>query len=362
MKIEKSSMKHFTGLLEGHWDGYLNLFEMFDRAGIPHDSRWRSLLLYLREIKDYTHLSDAQKANVQGLLTSALEEQNFTDERLNKILKDYQEIVVKPYKVKVDALVREAADVIGGFQRILTTRCGDLSSLEEESVSIISSDGLDSIESINKLRNAFSKVKTRLEEDIRNLEQLATRDGITNIANRRGFDLFMDNAIRKWLSEKRPLCLALLDIDHFKRFNDEHGHRIGDQVLAVVGAHLKKVLREFEEGNNVLAARYGGEEFALVISGQDADKLAAATEKCRNLIKNFNFLIRDADGNVVESGLHITVSAGVATLWENWQNAHLENLIDSADKALYFAKQSGRDKAFAFCPGSEQGFSLLTVN
>ena len=353
-------MKHSAGTMGGQWDEYLNLFSMFDRVGVPQDSRWRSLLLYLREIKDYNHLSDAQKASVQAILTGTLETNDYSDDKLNNILKEYHGIVVKPYKIKVDALVREASDVINGFQRILTARCGDINSLEEESISIVSSEGSDSLDSIAQLRMAFSKVKTLLEEDIRNLEQMATLDGITNIANRRGFDLFMDSVIQKWVSERRPVSLALLDIDHFKRFNDEHGHRIGDQVLAVVAAHLKKILRAFGSENNVIAARYGGEEFALVVSGPDSDKLVSATEKCRQLIKKFNFLIRDADGNVVESGLHITVSAGVASLWERCQGAYLENLIDSADKALYFAKQSGRDKAFEFKPDDEQGFVLIT--
>lgn len=354
-------MKHVRGSQNGQRDMYLKVFEMLDRIGVPLDSRWRSLLLYLREIKDYTHLSDVQKAGVQKLLTGALETKVYSDERLNAILKEYHEIVVKPYKMKMDALVREAAEVIRDFQNILHARCGDITTLEEESIAIFSAESVESLESIPKLRAAFSRVKTLLTEDIHNLEQMATRDGLTNIANRRGFDLFMEASIRKWITEKRPVSLALLDIDLFKRFNDEHGHRVGDQVLAVVAAHLKKGLAEFEDNNDVLAARYGGEEFALVISGPDAGKLASVTEKCRQLIKKFNFLIRDADGNVVQSGLQITLSAGVVTLWEKWQSAYLENMIDCADKAMYFAKQSGRDKAFEFKPDCERGLELITI-
>ncbi|MDL2209960.1 GGDEF domain-containing protein [Desulfovibrio sp. OttesenSCG-928-O18] len=353
-------MKQLLTPLDGSWDQYLTLFAMFDRAKVPTDSRWRSLLLYFREIKDYNHLTDAQKVDIQKLMTEILEKKDFTDKHLDAILKKYHAVIAKPYQSKVEALLREADDVISGFQTLLSARCGDINTLEEESVTIVV-DECETTEPIEKLRTAFSKVKALLESDIRNLESMATIDGVTKIANRRGFDLFMEDAVGKWLHESRPLCMAMLDIDHFKRFNDEHGHRIGDQVLAVVGSHLKKAVEGFSGKNNALAARYGGEEFALVVSGPDADTLRVAAEECRDRIKKFNFLIRDAEGNVVESGLHITVSAGVASASSNWKGAYIENLIDNADKALYFAKQSGRDRAVLFNPDEASGFSLITA-
>ncbi len=338
---------------------YQALFEMFDKAGVPSESRWRSLLLFFREIKDNNHLSDAQKISIQTLLARILEQKDYSEKQLDAVLKEFHEILVKPYSVKVDALLREAASVVSGFQKMLSARYGDIASLEEETVTIVT-DTEDSAASIDKLRKAFTKVKTLIEEDIRNVEDLTTLDGVTKITNRRGFDIFMQTAIQKWLSESRPLALAMLDIDHFKRFNDEHGHRIGDQVLTVVGTHLKKALGEFPEHNDVLAARYGGEEFALVVSGPDADSLPAVTRKYCDHIKKFNFLIRDAGGNVVESGLHITLSAGVTSISRRWQGAYLENLIDNADRAMYHAKNSGRDMAVEFRPDAAQPFVPIT--
>ena len=336
-------------------DTYLSLFEMFDKAGVPPESRWRSLLLFFREIKEDNHLSDAQKIAIQALMANVLERREYSDEGLNLVLKEFHEIMVKPYKAQVDSLVREAAGVVSGFQKMLASRCGDINDLEEESVSIVSG-GEDSSDSIARLHEAFSKVKSLLEDDLRHLEDIATMDGVTKITNRRGFDIFMKDAIQKWLSESRPLSLAILDIDHFKRFNDEHGHRIGDQVLTVVGSHLKNAVKEFDSSNKVLAARYGGEEFALVVSGPDAGRLPVATKNCCAQIKKFNFLIRDADGNVVESGLHITLSAGVTAANKKWQGAYLENLIDNADRALYYAKRAGRDLSVEFRPDEENVF------
>lgn len=340
-------------------DTYLSLFDMFDKAGVPPESRWRSLLLFFREIKDNNQLSDAQKISVQLLLTKTLEQRDYSEKHLHAVLKDYHAILVKPYKTQVDSLVREAAGVVSDFRKMLSTRYGDIASLEEETITIVT-DAEDNADSIAKLRMAFSKVKNLLEDDIRNLEDLTTLDGVTKITNRRGFDLFMSGAIERWLKESRPLALALFDIDHFKRFNDEHGHRIGDQVLTVVGTHLKKILSEFDDSTDTLAARYGGEEFAIAVSGPGASILPAITKKCCEMIKKFNFLIRDADGNVVESGLHITVSAGVTAANSRWEGAYLENLIDNADKAMYHAKKSGRDACYEFKSDCENPFELIT--
>lgn len=336
-------------------DTYLALFDMFDKAGVPPESKWRSLLLFFREIKEDNHLSDAQKIAMQSLMTNVLEERDYSYDRFNSVLKEFHSIMVKPFKTQVDSLVREATGVVAGFQKMLSARYGDIVDLEEESVTILTANE-DSTDSITQLRTAFSKVKNLLEDDLRHLEDIVTIDGLTKITNRRGFDLFMKVAIDKWLAESRPLSLAMLDIDHFKRFNDEHGHRIGDQVLTVVGSHLKQALNDFDSRNNVMAARYGGEEFALVVSGPDADKLPAATQKCCSMIKKFNFLIRDADGNVIESGLHITVSAGVTAANTEWRGAFIENLIDNADRALYHAKRAGRDMTTEFRPQEENAY------
>lgn len=317
--------------------------------------------MFFREIKEDNHLSDAQKIAMQSLMASVLEGRDYSYERFDVVLKEFHSIMVKPLKSQVDSLVLEATGVISEFQKMLSARYGDIVDLEEESITILASNE-DGTDSIGQLRMAFSRVKNLLEDDLRHLEDLITVDGLTQLTNRRGFDIFMKVVVDKWLSESRPLALALLDIDHFKRFNDEHGHRIGDQVLSVVGTHLKQALKDFDSSNNVMAARYGGEEFALVVSGPDAERLGAATHKCCSMVKKFNFLIRDADGNVVESGLHITLSAGVTAARPEWRGAYVENLIDNADRALYHAKKAGRDKIFEFRPQEENAFVPIKSN
>jgi diguanylate cyclase (GGDEF)-like protein len=127
-----------------------------------------------------------------------------------------------------------------------------------------------------------------------------------------------------------------------------------------VARQLTKAYDCFSSSNDVLVARYGGEEFVLAVSGPETSVLPQVAETIRVDIKKFNLLIRDADGNVVENGLHITVSAGVATMWPGWAGSYLDNIVDCADKALYHAKRNGRDKAVEFCHDARKIFSVIS--
>ncbi|MDR3074391.1 MAG: hypothetical protein LBV01_06700, partial [Deltaproteobacteria bacterium] len=160
-------MKQLHIPLDGSWDQYLTLFAMFDRLKVPKESHWRSLLLYFREIKDYTHFSDVQKMAIQSLLTTILEKKNFSGKDLAGVLKEYHSVVVNPYQGKIDALLREISAAIQSFQKMLSARYGDIDTLEEESINIITTDSdSDTSQSIARLRSAFSKVKVLLEDDI----------------------------------------------------------------------------------------------------------------------------------------------------------------------------------------------------
>lgn len=353
-------MKYSPNTINDCKTAYLKLFDMFDKVGVPPEFRWRSLLLFFREIKDYHGLTDAQRIAVQALMSDILKNGDYSEKRLEEILIKYYDIQVQPYKNQIDCLAREATSVMTGFKKLLSSRNEEIKNFEEESVSIVS-ESMSSEEAIDRLRQAFCRMKKLFEADINNFEKIAMIDEVTRITNRRGFDQFMRIAINAWLTSGRLLYLAMLDIDHFKQVNDKYGHRVGDQMLAVVGSHLKKAMQKFSKNNTVLAARYGGEEFALVVSGPDAPTLPITVKKCCESIKNFNLLLRDADGNIVKNDLCITISAGVTTISKRWQRAHFEHLIDNADKALYYAKSSGRDATVEFRPDKKEAFSLITL-
>jgi diguanylate cyclase (GGDEF)-like protein len=167
----------------------------------------------------------------------------------------------------------------------------------------------------------------------RDLSLLADTDGLTGIANRRGFDTALERAIRRARRTETPLSLLLLDLDHFKLLNDTLGHGAGDDVLRQFGRILAAAARRPDD----TAARYGGEEFALILPDTDTD---GAAEVAR--------LVRDAllaaviphPGGIDE---RVTVSTGIATAL-TLDLPDRETLIARADAALYLAKRAGRDQ------------------
>ncbi len=333
--------------------------EMLNKLGVPQDTKWRSLILFCREISEFRCLTDVQKTDIQRALTSALEKKDFSKLNFDNVLQTQHGITVSPFKKKVEELLREANSIVKDFHGLLAERYINITELEDTVISTVESD-LDEKEMIVCLRSAFDSVKVMLENDMRSLEKMAHKDGVTGISNRRAFDMFINDAMDRWQKDGTLVGLAMFDIDFFKRFNDAHGHRIGDQALRVVAKQIAHHAQNFVAADcQVMAARYGGEEFALVVSGAKAADLPQLAEACRIAVRNFNFLIRDANGNVVENGLHITVSAGVALSWKDWHGPLVDNLIDSADKALYFAKASGRDKTVIFAPDEEQRYKLV---
>jgi diguanylate cyclase (GGDEF)-like protein/PAS domain S-box-containing protein len=167
------------------------------------------------------------------------------------------------------------------------------------------------------------ELRARLHED-------SIRDPLTKLYNRR----FMNESVhREMLRARRadtPLSFIILDLDRFKHINDEYGHDIGDEVLIMVAQSLSQAVREED-----FVYRYGGEEFVIVLPGANLDiARERAQEACRT--------VRALRIDTQKGPLHVTISAGVATYPEHGQTQ--ENLIVQADKALYLAKQSGRDR------------------
>ncbi|MFN8582957.1 MAG: diguanylate cyclase [Gemmatimonadaceae bacterium] len=165
----------------------------------------------------------------------------------------------------------------------------------------------------------------RLREANMRLEALATQDGLTGLKNRRSFEERTLDEIARARRGHRPLSVLLMDIDHFKQFNDSFGHPRGDEVLREVSAHIRQVLRDTD-----FAARYGGEEFAVLLPDTDRTGAHQLAERLRDSIEHGPWTARP-----------ITVSLGVGSL--SAEVVTLEALIDQADRALYISKQNGRN-------------------
>ncbi len=169
------------------------------------------------------------------------------------------------------------------------------------------------------------------------LEMLASIDGLTEIPNRRYLD---ENLSREWRRSRRsstPLSVILMDIDHFKRYNDCYGHRAGDDCLKRV-AHA--LVGECQRGCDFVA-RYGGEEFAAVLPGMGKQEALAFAHKLRDAVNSLN-IPHKASLNAE----HVTISLGIATT-ETGQVYAEQVLLEEADLGLYQAKDSGRDQIVA---------------
>ncbi|MGA8863539.1 MAG: diguanylate cyclase [Gallionella sp.] len=165
------------------------------------------------------------------------------------------------------------------------------------------------------------------------LLRLSTMDGLTGISNRRMYDDLGKREWRRCERMKKPISLVLVDVDHFKMFNDKYGHQAGDECLKSIAAQVAKIGQRPTD----LVARYGGEEFVLVLGETHA-------EGARWLASRLCQKIAELDiPHYATSSRHVTVSCGVASVMPDTDRS-LEVLLRSADCALYRAKAAGRDR------------------
>ena len=174
----------------------------------------------------------------------------------------------------------------------------------------------------------------RLEEANENLIRLAEVDPLTELANRRKFDLVLDNEWRRCRRDGRPLALVLADIDRFKHYNDQYGHQLGDVCLQRVAVVLDRAARRPGD----LACRWGGEEFTLILPGVDEYQCPMMAEYLRQQVENLR--IEHVGGDPVP---RVTISLGVAAIVPQASLRSTE-LVAAADRGLYRAKQEGRNR------------------
>lgn len=165
--------------------------------------------------------------------------------------------------------------------------------------------------------------------------ELSVRDELTGLYNRRHFLHVLQLEWKRASRFKHPLSLLMLDVDHFKKYNDTYGHKEGDRVLKQMGHLLVKTLREVDT-----LARFGGEEFVVLLPDTDRSGALAAAEKLRRIVEMEPFTLTD------KNPIPVTMSVGVANYPEDV--AVLEDLIDHADMALYDAKDQGRNRVVAY--------------
>ena len=189
-----------------------------------------------------------------------------------------------------------------------------------------------------KLEKALQDVKL-LKDRYENLSMI---DDLTGLFNRRYFYMRVETALANSRRYHQPLCLLMLDIDFFKKINDEHGHLCGDRVLIQISSLLKKQIRESD-----LLVRFGGEEFVVIFTNTDCNNGKIFSERIRQEIEHEKI---EFDGKSIQT----TVSIGIHCLCfekEKMESSDIDSLVNSADLALYQAKGFGRNRVEVFHNG-----------
>jgi diguanylate cyclase len=186
-----------------------------------------------------------------------------------------------------------------------------------------------------KLETSFVETTRELDtirDSLNKSEERARTDTLTGLPNRRALDEFFRNAQIAAMEKGEPLSVLLIDIDHFKKFNDNFGHGVGDQVLRLMAKVLRERVREID-----LPARYGGEELIAVLPGAELATCEAVAERIRRAISECR-ISRRSTGEILPS---ITVSIGVGQFQ---LGESMADLIERCDRALYLAKRTGRNR------------------
>lgn len=201
------------------------------------------------------------------------------------------------------------------------------------------------IEANKRLEDDLVLARYRLDEQRQELDRTrkeARTDELSGVANRKAFDEALNFMVANLKRHKTPFALVLVDVDHFKRINDTHGHQAGDKVVSKLGKVFQQQIR-----NRDFVGRYGGDEFAIMFSGLPASEAESVALRLNDAVQRTNFEA-SAGGNIA-----VTLSMGMASAKPNDTS---ESVIERADAALYRAKQSGRNQLA--CADEEERYSL----
>ncbi|WP_051283725.1 diguanylate cyclase [Desulforegula conservatrix] len=233
----------------------------------------------------------------------------------------------------LETMRKEAIDV----PSVVITGCGDeiiaTRMIKLGAYDYIPKSKISPITLLRIISNTIQKAelkKTALQAQAK-MAEMSTRDELTGLYNRRYFSEALDREVARAMRFRSALVLCIVDLDFFKLINDTYGHPAGDAVLSKMGRLLKDVIRESD-----LICRYGGEEFAIILPNTSPEKAVIGCERLRNRIGGYDFTYGDTI-------IHVTLSVGLADL-DRLDYKTSENLISSADKALYIAKQRGRNQ------------------
>ncbi|MDR3435804.1 GGDEF domain-containing protein [Telmatospirillum sp.] len=316
----------------------------------------RFIVVYYHQTGDKPDLSKALNRLLSHDKLTALALDELYDEFFSRFLEETQ---LRDAGQRIGKTVAEVADCLGEasgsaqhYSSVLTRFTGSAGQLNtapgsadphvmaelSEAIGTVLSETRKMSET-NRLLEDRLQLSSReidlLREHLDLLEREAGLDSLTGIANRKSFDMVLRESIALSTREEQPLCLLMIDIDHFKAFNDAHGHQMGDNVLKLVARYMKECVK----GRDTVA-RYGGEEFAVVLPHTRLDAAILAANIIRRHVAAKKVVNRRTGASLGQ----VTLSIGVA---EHRPGEPASELVHRADEALYLAKANGRDRVAA---------------
>ena len=295
--------------------------EKKNSAGVRDRARGRVLLITDDDLSSYSKALSLRGIEVVGVSSGTAAFVSLQRSRPHLV-------VASPSTrgLRVTELGRMLAQSDDGIPLVLT---GKEPATTENRLAALVSGAFDYFELPRELELLIERTHqlVTLRQTIDRLRADADLDHLTGLANRRRFRVALVREVERWRRYGVPCALLLLDIDHLKAINDKFGHPTGDMVIRQIAKTLAKVSRD-----NDTAARLGGEEFALLLAGINGDKAAAAAERLREVLK---------EEQITEGG-PVTVSIGVAACPDSASSDR--SLYSASDRALYVAKNSGRDR------------------
>lgn len=300
--------------------------------------------------------------SIQGILTEVLEEDGYEvdaagsgEEALEIFEKDKYSLVITDIRMPGMTgiqLLQEIKKISPETQVIIITSHASMETAVKalrygaydyfikpfEDLALISAmtsrvvERLRLIEENKRLLQELKQKNEQLEATNEILKNLAIRDGLTGLFNHRYFQESLNSEITRAKRHGHVFSLIMMDVDHFKQYNDTNGHPGGDKVLRTMGELLQKCTRTPD-----VVARYGGEEFVAILPETDIEGARCVAEKIRHTVENYQF-----EGAKTQPSGKVTVSIGVSSYAEGGSRAL--TVIDKADKALYLAKAEGRNR------------------
>lgn len=330
------------------------LCEILAKFGINDDLDWVAMVLFARNlVSKNSLLDDEQKTRVQQLIFNAVSKGDFSRSALNNLLSSLENYIasisehvrlsreLERERSLSNVLMDEIRSILTGMAGSKERSTDKLKIFGEKTINAVNSDD-DRQEVVGRIRSMLSEVINDLrteaehwESKAKDLEEQTHYDPLLgDVYNRRALDQYLEQAVDYHHEKGKALTLVLFDLDEFKLVNDRHGHLAGDSVLKALAGILKAGTLQHDG----FVARFGGEELVAVFEDLREDDVLEIAETIRNEVQQFEHVRPDRSGKPV--ALQFTVSAGVAMLQEDWS---VSELINAADKAMYAAKDAGRN-------------------